>query len=304
MMVREQRLIERFNFADLPKDCALSNVCIAWDGEPLLLCEEGRLARPPRGAGSDAHVAYRRSTARAHHIVSWQDGKPLSLRVENTAYQTTLHIQPFRDGWLLAEARGGAARILDGAGRLLKTIDLGDGSEDIQTTGDGQIWVSYFDEGVFGLGIGQAGAICFDSGGKPIFKYNDFAASKGLPFIADCYTLNVIEDAVWLCYYDDFPLVRLQHFQSTGVWKNFGATKAVAVRGETVVRFPAYDTPFLHLRTLDSNDETRLKLVAPDGSLLSELKPPGQQPAYVPFVVRARGARIYVFDEHRLYEVP
>jgi hypothetical protein len=128
------------------------------------------------------------------------------------------------DGWLLCEARGGRAVVYDRAGRLGRTLDLGDASNDVQTTSSGQIWVSYFDEGVYGNGIGsQQGVVCFDSTGHPIFKYFDFAEQHQLPFIDDCYSLNVAnEDEVWLSYYSAFPLVHINKFQLQRVRKEFG----------------------------------------------------------------------------------
>ena len=303
MTVQEERVTERFNFAELPDDCTLRSVGIDWNGEPLLLCEEGR-PLPSRSASTDAHIAYRKATPRAHHIVHWRNGAASSFRIQNDGYKFTSHIQPFRDGWLLADGRGGIARVLGSSGQLVTTLDLGDASEDVQTTPDGQIWVGYFDEGVFGTGIGQAGAVCFDAEGKPIFSFNQFAKRKQLPFIADCYTMNVTDNAAWLCYYTDFPLVRIEGLELAGVWKEFGGTKAIAVRGDAVIRFPAYDDPFLYRRTLDSKEQTQIKLIAPSGEVLSQLEPPGQQPQYVPFQVRARGGRIYVFDDKRLYEMP
>ena len=79
-----------------------------------------------------------------------------------------------------------------------RTLDLGDASKHLQTTPEGQIWVGYFDEGVYGGGIGSEGLVCFDSNGTSIFKYAEFAKQHGLPFIDDCYTLNVVGAAVWV----------------------------------------------------------------------------------------------------------
>jgi hypothetical protein len=175
----------------------------------------------------------------------------------------------------------------------------------MQTTADGQIWVGYFDEGVFGGGIGRAGAVCFDAAGKPVFRYNEFAIAQNLPPVADCYTLNVAEDAVWLCYYTAFPLVCLRDMQFDRVWPDFGATKAVAVRGKTFIRFPAYNDPYLRARGSVSEEEILLQLIAPDGRNLSQLSRSSHSDyESVQFAVCARGARMYVFDERGLYELP
>ena len=118
------------------------------------------------------------------------------------------HIQRFQDGWLVGESRGGQTKLYDPQGRVRAELDLGDASEDLQTTPEGHIWVSYFDEGVFGNGIGAQGVVCFDGAGVPLFRYAEFAEQHGLPMISDCYAMNVGPGGeVWLNYYTDFPLV-------------------------------------------------------------------------------------------------
>ena len=79
------------------------------------------------------------------------------------------------------------AVVYDRRGRLKKPLDLGDARNDMQATPSGHIWVSYFDEGVYGRGVGShQGLVCFDSAGNPIFKYFDFAEQNDQPFIDDC----------------------------------------------------------------------------------------------------------------------
>lgn len=304
MQIREQTLLTRFDFKDLPRDCSVCNVSVSWDGEPILLCEEGKPPRPSRDAGIEAVVSYLNSPPRAHHILHWVNGSPSSLRFDNPGFVTTNHAQPFAEGWLLGEARGGAARIFDNSGTMLRALNLGDAIEDIQTTRDGHIWVGYFDEGVFGNGIGQAGTICFDSEGNALFRYNELASKQALPDISDCYTMNVEENVVWLCYYTDFPLVCLKTFEVSRLWSKFGATRAVAVRGQSFIRFPAYDDPYLRLLDCDSGNEIQLQLIAPDGTNLSQLRHTSTGSEYVAFQVRARGSRMYIYDEHGLYELP
>jgi hypothetical protein len=76
------------------------------------------------------------------------------------------HVQPLPDGGVLLVGarcrwRDGAAEsnaaTYDAEGELLREGVLGDGIEDVQTTPSGEIWVSYFDEGVYGnRGWGEA----------------------------------------------------------------------------------------------------------------------------------------------------
>ena len=95
---------------------------------------------------------------------------------------------------------------------------MGDASNDVQTTSNGHIWVSYSDEEVFGGGVGQHGVVCFDSAGRAIFKYSEFADQNQLPRIVDCYAMDVVNaEEVWLSYYSDFPLSIQQSEQLSGL---------------------------------------------------------------------------------------
>jgi hypothetical protein len=42
--------------------------------------------------------------------------------------------------------------------------------------------------------MSEQGIVCFDSSGHPIFKYLDFAKENELPFIDDCYAMNVVSE--------------------------------------------------------------------------------------------------------------
>jgi hypothetical protein len=101
-------------------------------------------------------------------------------------------------------------------GEAESTFTLGDGVQDVQVSRAGRIWVSYQDEGVFGnygwgapngpAPLGSAGLVCWDTDGTKVW---DFVAPDGLPAIADCYAMNVSDEAAWACYYTDFPIARV-----------------------------------------------------------------------------------------------
>ena len=88
----------------------------------------------------------------------------------------------------------------------------------MQTTTDGQIWVSYFDEGIFGdTTFGHTGLACFGTDDGLLFDFNRIA--QGL--IADCYAFNALSnDEVWLCPYTDFPVVKIKSSQISKKWDN------------------------------------------------------------------------------------
>ena len=125
----------------------------------------------------------------------------------------------------------------DAQGNVRFELDLGDASGDLETTPQALIWVSYFDEGVYGGAIGRQGLVCFDNAGTPLFKYADFAEQNALPMISDCYAMNVDQTGtVWLNYYTDFPLTRLHNFAIAQIWKDFSVLgNGFAMRGDEVI---------------------------------------------------------------------
>jgi hypothetical protein len=124
----------------------------------------------------------------------------LAIRNSHRSYILSLLLaQPLPNGdWLLAESRlahsqATNADIYDRRARKKSSIRLGDGIERLQTAGDGCIWLSYFDEGVFSGGEPEhSGLACFDLSGSVLFRYwENVAEPNALPPIDDCYAINL-----------------------------------------------------------------------------------------------------------------
>jgi len=114
-----------------------------------------------------------------------------------------------KDGMLIEQN----AHIYDWKGEPLSAFTVGDGIEHVQIDSGDNIWVGYFDEGIFGdFGweeepMGQEGLIVFNRRGKKIWEATDYD-------ITDCCMLNVTHnDEVYFQYYDDLSLVKLQQFE-------------------------------------------------------------------------------------------
>ena len=84
--------------------------------------------------------------AQGTNLIHWDGLSQRALTFEKSTRLFTFHVQSFGEGWLLGEGRSGRADICDNAGRPQRTLDLGDAINDVQTTPNGHIWVSYFDE--------------------------------------------------------------------------------------------------------------------------------------------------------------
>lgn len=106
------------------------------------------------------------------------------------------------------------ARSYNKNGQLIEAFTLGDGIEHVQIDETDTIWVSYFDEGVFGnfgweQPMGSEGLIAYRRNGHRLWG----AGSYG---IIDCYALNVVSSKeVYFYYYDDFFLVQLNEMKET-----------------------------------------------------------------------------------------
>ncbi len=159
--------------------------------------------------------------------------------------------QPLPGGlWLLVQSRLAPDRvpngdIFDENGTLLSSIVVGDGIEHVQTTSAGDIWVGYFDEGIYSGGkLENSGLVCLTEQGQPRFQYwFDVAEPNGLPCIDDCYALNVSgEDEVWTSYYSNFPVVKLRRKELDKAWLDFPAkaVRAFAVNRDRLLMTPAY----------------------------------------------------------------
>jgi hypothetical protein len=187
-----------------------------------------------------------------------------------------------------------------GEGQLQRTLDLGGASNDIQTTPNGKIWVSYFDEGVYGGGPGsRQGIVYFDSSGQHIFKYFDFAEENTPPFIDDCYAMNLVnEDEVWLSYYSDFPSVTIRNFRLHRAWKEFDCMdRAFSVFEDAVVFLKCYtrnkgESQLLRGTLSESPQTEPLEAAEDDGRTIGG-----------PFKAAARGSKLYLWTETVLYEL-
>ncbi|WP_432866724.1 hypothetical protein [Microbispora rosea] len=196
------------------------------------------------------------------------------------------HAQPLPDGGVLLVGarcrwRNGAAEsnaaIYDAAGELLREGVLGDGIADVQTTPSGEIWVSYFDEGVYGnFGWGEAeGPAPIGSPGLIRFR-SDLDVAWRYPYdstfgaISDCYALNVVGEEAWAYYYTDFPIVRIGTDAVAGWSTEVHGAHALVVADDRAVLVGGYgeDRHRLVVGSLQGeafSADRPARLVMPDG---------------------------------------
>lgn len=134
--------------------------------------------------------------------------------------------------------------IVDLSGRLLHSFKGGEAFEEIVVGKEG-IWISYFDEGIFGNGISTEGLVFFDMTGKLLLRYHSDLLNSSE--IADCYALcKGNGTTVWIFPYTDFPLVEINPKERTvrsySVPELLHGSHALCIRGRYAYFFDPYNS--------------------------------------------------------------
>lgn len=164
------------------------------------------------GVGHDgtAFAVWPHRTNARRKQVSWHlGGKEVAGAVDVETDLQVRFVQPLPQGRLLlaaARARRGAVNgeIWTGSGDLEHGGHLGDAIEELLTTPSGKVWVGYFDEAMGGSGPEGHGLARFNHDLTPEWLY---PRDAGLPYISDCYTLNVHDETAHFCPYRDFHIL-------------------------------------------------------------------------------------------------
>ena len=121
----------------------------------------------------------------AYRVVGLSGSQPiLDIVIEGERFNIH-HVQPLVDELLLVCARSyykgpddfeKNGRVYARNGKFVREILLGDGIKSVQTTEDGVIWTSYFDEGVFGNygwhnPVRAAGLVAWDAAGNKFYEF-------------------------------------------------------------------------------------------------------------------------------------
>ncbi len=159
------------------------------------------------------------------------------------------HIQPMPAGGLLlvgARCRWrpeGAERNaihIDADGDTIREATLGDGIEDIKVTLSGEVWVGYFDEGIYGnYGWGRPGSP-EPIGASGIVQFNahlEPAWHCPYPVGVGPESLNLIRDAVWA---RDGSILRISERQAVWWTTTTDHARTLIAEGTTVALVSGY----------------------------------------------------------------
>lgn len=279
------------------------------DGEVYVLLAVEKMDYRTEAGGGASFAKIVPDSPQQYRVLVFRKGE-LELDLAIHGERFNIHtIQPLGNDLLLACSRSryrGAndfdlnARVYSRDGTFQREFLLGDGLETVQTTGRGEIWASYFDEGVFGNygwkdPAGAAGLVAWNDLGEKVYEYEP---DGQLGAIVDCYALNVASaEDVWCCYYTHFPLVHLHKQRIAATWNvPVSGSQAFAVAGEYVLFSGGYNR----------RDLFHLVRLAPDGTskLMDEFAMIGYDGnAVKPAITVGRGAVLYVLSDEVLYEI-
>lgn len=272
-------------------------------------------ARLPR-AYRDLHIVH--STVDAYGRAHWlltdrplepHGRKPCDAKVvtveDGHSYETPLSgVRPWHatfdalpdGGFVLANARSrhgeDHVQVFDALGRPSPAFRIGDAIEDLLVDEAGDLWVGYFDEGVYGDDeLSRPGLRRWSSTGDPLWEHKP---GSGYGPISDCYALNVGTRAVWACPYRDFPLLEIRDDRVVRARENpVKGASGFAVHADRVVFFAPYgdDHGLLVDCRITPNAVRPVaegRLISADGGEIGRRR------------VVCRGPRIYVQEEPSL----
>lgn len=168
----------------------------------------------------------------------------------------------------------------------------------VQANNEGLIWAGYSDEGIYTTpSIGTSGLVCFDADGR---VHWEFKPPAGFDPISECYVLNCAEDAVWACYYTDFPIVRIDsEFQIRAWHTDLSGPSQMAVIGDRVLVYGGYgdhanDCWLLKLGESNAERIAKVQLCLPGNASLDKAV----------IIGRGRFLNVFAGDLWYRFEVP
>ena len=189
--------------------------------------------------------------------------------------------------------------LIERGAKTAKRVCFGDGIEDVGIDDADRIWISYFDEGVFGnfgwshpgpIGLGTGGVNCFDRAGDLLWQHNREDATD---YIDDCYAMNVSPLGVWFYFYAAFKIARVKEDFSVEYFDTpVSGSHSFVTDGHRFVFSSQYREPVTTFHATNFYKgklvhRRKLSLVLPAGIKTDKIK------------MTARGDKLHVFtDKH------
>jgi hypothetical protein len=168
------------------------------------------------------------------------------------------------------------AEVWTSTGDLEHRGHLGDAIEEVLTTPSGKVWAGYFDEAMGGPGPEGHGLARFSENLTVEWLY---PLDAGLPYISDCYSLNVEGETAHLCPYSSFHILSVTGDRVTDRGASpYSSAQNLLRRGADFAVLtgsgPEYDVATLLRITSDEvcHQGGQCRVVLPDGMEASGLR--------------------------------
>ncbi len=229
-----------------------------------------------------------------HDLYHLKDYKVIHIKIQALNMTIFTSAQPVGENYLLVEALmedeendSRNAYVFDKEGIILNKYAFGDGVQDVQTTPEGDVWVSYFDQS-------DPGRLnCFNDGNKTFdFYYSILKENQHVPPIDDCYAMNVTPDCTNIYYYSDFPFLKINGENEFELFDDIPieGCSAFAIHGYDVLFSQDYDAkPEVYLYALHEKKKITFKTLKPDGSILNYDQAAG------------RGTKLFLIEDTEVY---
>lgn len=177
-------------------------------------------------------------------------------------------------------------------GQLINRFTLGDGIEQLNVTASNEVWVGYFDEGVFGnygwgQPLGQYGLVKFDLEGHILWQADQFE-------ILDCYAVNAESSrSFWFYYYSDFKLVHLQDMQPTTYPLPISGSHAFAICHPYIIMGGGYN----HNDKFTVFKKNNQHLKKTDELVFTDEK----EKSLTQYVYNIRGNQVIAYNQNNIY---
>jgi hypothetical protein len=227
------------------------------------------------------------------------EGATHEVELESADLPLGCAVQPLSDGGVLLVGptqgpRDRAALVYGPDGHASHRLPVGYGVAEALIDRGGQLWVSYFDEGVFSSDpLSQHGLNRFDvATGEVTWS---FVPGPNREPISDCYALNVAGREAWAYYYTPFDLVHVSQAGSVESWQtDIGFARGICVGSSGVLFFGSgvdfHDAVLLELGNGGLEQPREVELLLPPDFRKDGLRH-----------VTGRGNRLYLMDEQRCY---
>jgi hypothetical protein len=199
------------------------------------------------------------------------------------------------------------AAVYDASGQAVSAHVLGDGIGELLADSSGQVWVGYFDEGIYGnygwghadteQPVGMYGLVRFSPALEPSWHLPRYTEIGPWDPISDCPTLNVDDTSVWASYDSDYPIVRIRDDNVSGWHNDIKGPAALAAAGSRVALFGGGRANHDRLAVTDLGAD-RAELAGEYRLVL-----PGGEPIPQETDIIGRGSRLHFLADDRWYQL-